>query len=57
MLMQAYLERQGLPERSVRFMFDGVRLNPSKTPLDYEMEDQDTIDAFMEQEGGSRSSE
>jgi small ubiquitin-related modifier len=36
----------------VRFSFDGNRLNPDATPNDLDMEDQDTIDAMVEQTGG-----
>jgi hypothetical protein len=37
----------------VRFVFDGNRLNPGSSPADEGMEDGDTIDAFLEQIGGS----
>ncbi len=38
---------------SVRFLFDGQRLNPQQTPADLEMEDEDEIDAMVQQTGGS----
>jgi hypothetical protein len=37
---------------SFRLMFDGQRLNMTLTPADYEMEDNDVIDYFVEATGG-----
>lgn len=51
-IFNAYADRVGKSGNSLRFMFDGARLLPEKTPLDYEMEDNDTIDALTEQTGG-----
>jgi small ubiquitin-related modifier len=39
----------------VRFVYDGNRLNPASTPSEMEMEEGDTIDAFLEQIGGCSS--
>ena len=36
----------------VRFVYDGTRVQPDMTPDDLDMEDGDTIDAFLEQVGG-----
>ena len=41
-----------LPCLQVRFVYDGNRLNPASTPSEMEMEEGDTIDAFLEQIGG-----
>jgi small ubiquitin-related modifier len=52
-LMNAYCKRKGLIPGSVRFSFDGNRLNPDSTPDDIDIEEQDTIDAMAEQTGGN----
>jgi small ubiquitin-related modifier len=51
-LMDAYCERQGKDPRHIRFMFDGERINENDTPEKLEMEDNDTIDVFIQQVGG-----
>jgi len=51
-MMDAYCRRHGLTPGSVRFTFDGNRINPDKTPNTYDMEDLDVIDAIVEQVGG-----
>lgn len=51
-LMNAYCDRQGLNINTVRFLFDGVRIGPEKSPADLDMEDGDTIDVMVEQVGG-----
>ena len=52
-LMQAYCDRQGLQISLVRFRFDGNPVKETDTPLGLEMEDEDTIDVFQSQTGGS----
>lgn len=52
-LMNAFCQRQGVTMNSVRFLFDGSRINVDQTPKDLEMEDGDTIDVMVQQEGGS----
>ncbi|CAI5679943.1 unnamed protein product [Oreochromis niloticus] len=52
-LMEAYCERQGLSMRQIRFRFDGQPINETDTPSQLEMEDEDTIDVFQQQTGGS----
>ncbi|KAM8772260.1 small ubiquitin-related modifier 2-like [Acanthopagrus schlegelii] len=52
-LMKAYCERQGLTLRQIRFRFDGQPINETDTPSQLEMEDEDTIDVFQQQTGGS----
>eukprot|EP00994_Dinema_validum_P004992 NODE_3085_length_599_cov_864.069091_g2582_i0.p2 GENE.NODE_3085_length_599_cov_864.069091_g2582_i0~~NODE_3085_length_599_cov_864.069091_g2582_i0.p2 ORF type:complete len:103 (-),score=22.76 NODE_3085_length_599_cov_864.069091_g2582_i0:212-520(-) len=51
-LMDAYCKKQGINRTSVRFHFDGRRIEDEKTAEDYEMEDDDVIDAMVEQTGG-----
>ncbi|KAJ9435502.1 Ubiquitin-like protein pmt3/smt3 [Diplonema papillatum] len=52
-LMDAYCKKQGVSRSAVRFLFDGSPLDDSKTPDDLDMEDDDVIDAMIEQIGGS----
>lgn len=53
-LMDAYAERAGHVKSSVRFMFDGIKVKPENTPLDLDMNDNDTIEVMIEQVGGAR---
>lgn len=50
--MDAYCERQGKSPDSVRFLYDGERVQPTDTPQKLEMEDGDAIDVMIEQLGG-----
>ena len=51
-MFSAYLSRQALSPASVRFLYDGVRLDASQTPKMVNMESGDVIDAIREQTGG-----
>eukprot|EP00484_Ammonia_sp_Unknown_P022124 CAMPEP_0197039360 /NCGR_PEP_ID=MMETSP1384-20130603/16155_1 /TAXON_ID=29189 /ORGANISM="Ammonia sp." /LENGTH=105 /DNA_ID=CAMNT_0042469945 /DNA_START=232 /DNA_END=549 /DNA_ORIENTATION=+ len=51
-LMDAYCARVGKEAGSIRFLFDGDRIAPDSTPNDLGMEDEDEIDAMVEQHGG-----
>jgi small ubiquitin-related modifier len=51
-LMEAYCKKQGVALGSVRFLYDGNLLKGEETPDGLEMEDQDVIDAMVEQTGG-----
>jgi small ubiquitin-related modifier len=51
-VFKAFAEKQGKPEASLKFSFDGNRIEPDVTPNDLEMEDGDSIDAMVEQTGG-----
>lgn len=51
-VMKVYCERASVQESSIRFLFDGERLNPDSTPADYDMEEDDIIDAVLQQTGG-----
>lgn len=54
-LMAAYCQKMGVANpSSVRFVFDGQRVNPESTPSDLDMEDDDVIDVLLEQTGGRR---
>ena len=52
-LMDAYCKKNGQSRAQVRFLYDGKPLDDEKTPDDYEMDDDDVIDAMAEQVGGS----
>ncbi|CAF5227609.1 unnamed protein product, partial [Rotaria magnacalcarata] len=47
-LKKSYAERQGVAVGSLRFLFDGKRINDEETPKLLEMEDNDTIDVYQE---------
>ncbi|KRY59828.1 Small ubiquitin-related modifier [Trichinella britovi] len=50
-LMKAYSERTGIGLGS-GFVFDGSRLDDTKTPKELNMEDNDMIDVYQQQHGG-----
>jgi len=50
-MFDAYLQRQGLQKGTVRFLFDGRRLQDTETPQQLDMEHRDSLDAMMEQVG------
>jgi len=54
-LMSTYCERAGLALQTIRFSFDGTRINESDTPKGLDMEDGDTIEVFQQQSGGGTS--
>ncbi|MCJ1446159.1 MAG: hypothetical protein MMC23_006664 [Stictis urceolatum] len=51
-LMEAFCDRQGKTPASVRFLFDGTRVNPTDTPDTLDMADGDTLEVHQEQVGG-----
>ena len=51
-LMDAYCSRKGVDLASYRFLFDGNRINDDDTPEKLGMEDMDSIDAMLFQQGG-----
>lgn len=51
-VFDAYCNRSGLISSSIRFSFDGERMNPDFTAVDYEMTEGAQIDAMVEQTGG-----
>merc|ERR1712080_253516 len=52
-LKKSYSERVGVPITSLRFLFDGRRINDDETPKALEMEQDDVIEVYQEQTGGS----
>lgn len=52
-LMDAYCNKKGAAPGSFRFLFDGERLNEDDTPEKLNMEDMDSIDAMLYQQGGA----
>jgi small ubiquitin-related modifier len=51
-VMKKFAEIRGVDAAHVRFMYDGVRIDPEDTPKMHEMHDGDQIDAFALQTGG-----
>ncbi|KAJ8585083.1 small ubiquitin-related modifier [Rhizopogon salebrosus TDB-379] len=54
-LQGAYATKVGKDVSSIRFLYDGARINDDDTPASLDMEDNDTIDVMVEQVGGSSS--
>jgi len=50
-LMAAFCQRQGMAMASVRFLFDGHRINEHQTAIDLQMENGDLFDVMVEQQG------
>jgi small ubiquitin-related modifier len=55
-LMHAYCERNKQAQNTLRFTFDGTRMNDNDTPKSMDMEDNDTIEVFTQQTGGTSGS-
>lgn len=51
-VFDAYCTKQGHTRSSMRFLFDGNRVNDTATPDALDIEDGDVIDALVEQVGG-----
>merc|ERR1711939_1271556 len=51
-LMDAFCERQGKAPNSVRFLFDGSRVQPTDSPDTLDVADGDTLEVHQEQIGG-----
>jgi len=51
-LMDAYCQRQAIDQNSIRFLYDGQRIQAEQTPKELDMEDNDIIDAVLQQTGG-----
>ncbi|KAF2083579.1 ubiquitin-like protein-like protein SMT3 [Saccharata proteae CBS 121410] len=52
-LMDAFCERQGKSPTSVRFLFEGQRVNAADNPDSLEMNDGDVLEVHQEQIGGA----
>ncbi|KAF8174557.1 small ubiquitin-related modifier [Pholiota molesta] len=51
-LQGAYASKVGKDVSSIRFLYDGARIQDDDTPASLDMEDNDTIDVMVEQVGG-----
>jgi len=51
-LKRSYADRVGVSVASLRFLFDGRRINDEETPKQLEMENDDVIEVYQEQTGG-----
>jgi len=51
-LQAAYANKVGKDVGSIRFLYDGNRINDDDTPASLDMDDGDTIDVMVEQVGG-----
>merc|ERR1712172_25303 len=51
-LKKSYAERVGVAVSTLRFLFDGRRINDDETPKVLEMEQDDVIEVYQEQTGG-----
>ncbi|XP_033103164.1 small ubiquitin-related modifier-like [Anneissia japonica] len=54
-LKESYCSRVGVPLSSLRFLFDGNRIDDNQTPKQLEMEEDDVIEVYQEQTGGNHS--
>ena len=50
-VMTSFCQRQGVALASVRFVFDGTRINDNQTALDLSFENSEVIDVMVEQQG------
>ena len=51
-IIKAWADKNGVQQSTFKFSFDGDQLDPTKCPMDYDMEEGDTIDAMPIQTGG-----
>lgn len=51
-IMKAYCEKKGIDVNTIKFVFDGKRIEKEQSPAGLDMEDGDTVDAIIEQLGG-----
>nr|XP_018915277.1 PREDICTED: small ubiquitin-related modifier-like [Bemisia tabaci] len=52
-LKKSYSERVGVPVTSLRFLYEGRRIHDDETPKQLEMENDDIIEVYQEQTGGT----
>ena len=50
-LKKSYTARVSVPVNSLRFLFDGHRINNNETPKQLEMESDDVIEVYQQQTG------
>uniref|UniRef100_A0AC35UBI6 Small ubiquitin-related modifier n=1 Tax=Rhabditophanes sp. KR3021 TaxID=114890 RepID=A0AC35UBI6_9BILA len=53
-LKKTYADRMGVNSNSLRFLFDGRRINDDDTPKGLDMDQDDVIEVYTEQVGGTR---
>ncbi|PVH68941.1 ubiquitin-like protein, partial [Cadophora sp. DSE1049] len=51
-VFDTYCDRQSLARNTVRFLFEGARIQDTDTPDSLEMQDGDMVQAMLEQVGG-----
>ena len=51
-LKKSYADRVGVSPASLRFLFDGRRINDDDSPKSLDMENDDVIEVYQEQTGG-----
>lgn len=51
-IIDGYCNKKGMKPDSVRFLFEGQRINPSDTPKSLGMENEDAVDVMLHQVGG-----
>ena len=51
-LMQTYCARNGFPQNSIRFLYEGEEIRETDTPQTLHMEDGDLIETMIAQRGG-----
>ena len=51
-LKKSYADRTGVQVGTLRFLFDGRRIQDEDTPKSLEMEEDDVIEVYQEQLGG-----
>lgn len=51
-IAKAYCDRKGVSPQSIRFLFDGQRVNDDDTAEKLDLVDDDVIDALLQQVGG-----
>ncbi|XP_077553784.1 small ubiquitin-related modifier-like [Haemaphysalis longicornis] len=54
-LKKSYSERVAVSVSSLRFLFDGKRINDDETPKQLEMVNDDVIEVYQEQTGGAQA--
>ena len=52
-LMQTYCARNGYPQNSIRFLYEGEEIRETDTPEGLKMEDGDMIETMVAQRGGA----
>ena len=51
-VFNAYSKRRGVEKETLRFTFEGARIEEDDTPAGLDIEEGDMIDVFQEQTGG-----